>query len=355
MKGIYKFLIFFLLYSCKKEDIVFNDTNGFIPGVDVYACGYDTYYYFVPRNPYPQSKIRAVYWKNNELQSLNQSQEIVSSVANDIAVTQHHIYVAGEYDGRPCYWVDGQKYYLIADIAWDGRAMAAVLINDIFYIAGEARSDSNFPYSAFLWIVKSPNEIQQIQLSDLLSYSNRIFLDQSVVYIAGKKLNTPCYWTWDGSTVNLHPLGGMNNYSGEIYSLNLQNNTVYGCGYFDLNGDGNYYVGYWSDSQFTPSGMISADATFRDMAFDLDGKLCFVGRKKINNTNKAAYWKSPGMEPLILSDKESGIMSILFDNSDYYLSGSVDYRAAYWKNGGEPIFFNSNTNSAAQKIYVVHK
>lgn len=353
VKCIYILLFCFILYSCKKEGNAVQ-SNDLQPGPNIYACGYDTYYYNIPGNPFLQNKIRAVYWKNNEIHPLNESQEIVPSLANSIAVFQDHIYIAGEYNGRPCYWVDDQKYFLITDAAWEGSAKSAVINNGILYIAGVARPTSVGPFSAFLWIVKSPSEIQQIQLSGPSGYVNKLVMEQNIAYVAGKESNIPCYWTYDGMAVNFFTLGDVNNNTGEIYSLKLFNNIVFGCGYLEFAGGGNYYVGYWKNTQFFSTTMFPADATFKDLAFAPNGVMYFAGRKEINNISKAAIWKVSESEPMILSDQESGLSCIFFDNTDCYVAGSVNYRAAYWKNGVGPKFFNSSTNSTVHQICIVH-
>lgn len=339
-------------FACKKQQ----NQPVLDPNLDMYVCGnYTVYNMYVANNQYA-NVTKAVYWKNGTLNTLVEEQSLSNSLAFGIVVEQNHVYVAGMYENNPCYWVDGIRHSLMDNPATPGTAKAIVAKEGILYITGEAETAVNFPYAAFLWIVKAPNDITQIILAPSNSFANDIALTASSVYVAGKKSYVPCYWQWDGTTLNTFTLNNPNGYNGELKSVMVANGKVYSSGIYDTAGNGEFFTGYWIDDQFYNSGLSSFVAQFRDLVFSPNGDLYQVGyQKDQNNEMHAACWKSVDTIPLVSSNQISSFNKIVFDENDFYMCGRNNYRASYWKNGTELVELSTNTGSSALDIFVVKK
>ncbi|MEY3436944.1 MAG: hypothetical protein RL335_1400 [Bacteroidota bacterium] len=353
MKNIYLIFSILIFFSCKKgnQAVVTPQTTNVTPGLDIYACGY--YYEYGGAPDYP-SHYRAVYWKNGQYYPLSDTPMGIYSAAYGIVVAQNHIYVAGEFDKHPCYWMDGQKITL--NDAYTGRAKGLVIKNGVLYIMGDMQPDPNYAYASYLWIVKSLNDVQQIELGDVLSIPYDIFTDGTDIYISGEYHYRACYWVWNGTQVQKYELTNANMNEGKAKAIAKYQLQIYTAGLFLPDVIGKYYAGFWINDSFNSSGLEPAFAQYRDMAFSPTGEMYLVGLKNTGTPGdyNAMVWKGAVFTPVQLSANYSLANKILFDGNDYYVAGSENYKACYWKNGAEIKLLMSDVNSYATDIFLVH-
>jgi hypothetical protein len=340
--------------ACKKNNSLQPKAD---PNLEVYICGTYTVFnlYDAANNQYVNVN-KAAYWKNGLLVSLADDQNLINSIAQGIVVSQGHVYVVGAYDNKPCYWEDGIRYSLMLDLSKTGIATALAVKDGTLFISGDAEITQGIPYAAFLWVVKSPSDIQQVALAPSNSFVNDMVLDGNLVYVAGKKSYGPCYWLWDGVNLSTNTLNNPNFYNGDLKSILLKEGKVYATGTYDVNGNLQVFSGYWIDNQFQNSGLLASGTLFRDLVFSPSGELFVVGNQKDQpNASYATFWKSSNASPIQCSNEVSSISRIVFNGADFYMCGSNNYRAAYWKNGINPIELTVDAGSTATDIFIVQK
>jgi hypothetical protein len=262
---------------------------------------------------------KAAYWKDGvryELPASGMSGTVgIAFIGNDM-------YVTGFDDSGPCYWKNGIRYSLSVPAgSGDGNAGdIAVLGNDV-YIAGHYYTGSG--YQVCYW----KNGIRTDMSGSGSSFANGIAVSGTNVYIAGEYSNHACYWL-NGTRTNLLDDGGT---FSAATAIALSGSDVYIVGHY-FNGT-NSQPCYWKNGtrynlvgDFAGSIAVSGSDVY------------ILGAYQSGELYKPCYWKN-GTRHGLSVPANGHASAIAFDGGDVYIvgdhdeDGSMNYKAAYWKNG----------------------
>jgi hypothetical protein len=244
----------------------------------IIAVGQDIY---IAGNELTSDSItHAKYWKNgNPVVLGNFSRRTLS---NGMSVEGSDVYVAGNDQWKAVYWKNGLEINLTSDTLSSNATGIAVKGSDV-YLCGY-RFDPLSDYSRAFYM---KNGVELSLQNDSDAYASGLFIDGNDVYVCGTipnetSIRQSCYWK-----------------NGQLVKLSKDEYAI-ATGIFVSNGN------------------------------------AFVCG---NVFNSAAYWVS-GQEILLNpSDRSSYANAIAVDGNNVYVIGgegpvnTIDYKAAYWKNG----------------------
>lgn len=309
------FVLILLLSNCKKENL---------QKPDVYVAG--TY------TP-PGKKLSAAYWLNGEFYPLENGN--VSSYASDILVDNGSVYVSGDYDGRPCIWINGTRFFITTDFS--PGTMNALMLKD-----GKIFAVGNLFFNNYMHAVMfMGNQAVFAEASSSNSYANdALFSVDGDTYVSGIFNGQAALWK-NGSKTELGK-------STEVSGLKYFNGKVYVLGNLDKSNTNKFDFGYWEDLSFK-SLVLSGQGWLNGLSISHSGQIYVVGNKKDNNgINQATLWVND--QPTVLSIENSNAVDIDFFKSDVYVAGMNSQKACYWLNGN---LVNLNTtNSGATAIFI---
>ncbi|MDI9309182.1 MAG: hypothetical protein QM535_03105 [Limnohabitans sp.] len=277
-------------------------------------------------------KVYVVGRKGNDFsaQWFNGTQSLLSpsngyTEAKSVFKANGNIYVAGVFDGKPCYWLNGVMNILpgTSSIYGYGEAKSIFVSGFDVYVAGYVKN----------------------------------------IDINGQITEISAYWK-NGVLTQLSDQSNAN-------SIFVYGTDVYVCGYIFV--DGQKAV-VWKNNTMS---YLNTSANYNCNANDIkvingDVYVCGYGKKKYTNGtdpeeihNKARYWKN-GIETKLSDDNSRAnyAYSIYIVNNDIYVAGSdiihnansgginVE-RAKYWKNNS-PIYLTDgiSTRAEAYSIFV---
>ncbi|MFM6976895.1 MAG: hypothetical protein ACKOW2_08640 [Sphingobacteriaceae bacterium] len=336
---LFGFLLFIaaLLAACKE------DKEAPEPLADIYVTGY------ILDENYSHSV--AVYWKNGTMVKV--TDQTFDSFSNDIKVHDGSVYMTGDYDNKPCYWKDGQRFDLSENGLYIGTANKMQINDQMLYIAVNAKSGINPTKQALLWKINLQNnqpEIVKLSLTD--SEANDLAVKGLDVLIAGSKDGNPGYWI--NSANNWVAYNADN---GRCNSIIVIENEVYTQGYSAINNTN--YWGYWNNNkQFQQIGLKKEDAYIKKIFVQNSNNIYMLGHLGggLPPNQFASYWLN-GIRTE-LSNKTSSAEDMAINGPYQYICGTnstleKSIIAGYWRNGKWQAL--STAPSRAQAIYIAYQ
>ena len=220
----------------------------------VYVAGYSTGH-----------KSSACYWVDGV------RNQLPGSSANSIYVLEGKVYVAGENDGKACYWVNGETRVLVA--AQDVEAAAAnaiALSTGNVFIAGNYRIGKKW-YACY-WlngartdlVVESRVSPSAVAVQRAATYATSMWVCDGNIYIAGYYEDgvdaRACYWI-NGKRIDIRSSSTQEITLSSIFALK---NTFYIAGWIDWDQGYSTDGCYWKDGTRIDLRQIGAtvDAIF---------------------------------------------------------------------------------------------
>jgi hypothetical protein len=292
------------------------------------------------------------YWKNGEFHPIDD----LSAGANiyDMKVINGSVYMAGQFNDKPCYWKDGIKIdlsmvnfnYLPGTHVRTLGLMGGLLtfgVNEI------TNSHPIFP------IIRQPeNGGVNYKVLDGNSTGNYItggtYYENNAIYLYGShKSGLTGYWVLNkvpdamDYTIDWHPIG---NNAGSIQGLKRLQNDIFTFGIIYQNNTSSYV--YWKNDILGPLSINSSVASLNDMEIN-NGKPYFVGSDETNQ--RASIWVNNTKTEL--SSLNSSASDLFFYDGSSYIAGEENNSACYWLNN--KLVSLSKPNSNARFIVVVPK
>lgn len=343
-----------VIFSCKKTEIVpeseLAQQLNSSANKDVYLSGF---YYS------NDDIAHAAYWKNGELHALGNDDS--DSYALRIAMLQDHVVLVGESGGQPMLWIDSQSIPLV-DVTQTGEASSVQIKDDKLFICGTVYDDDqDGSQRAALWIVDSQGSILERQtLESVPSRALDLKFDGDDLYIAGSigdLTGKPCYWKLSGSSSyasqtrteldksNLGMALAIEIFQGKVFCTGILDNGALG-GYSGT-GSGSVFInGYWTNTAFDASTLLSNQAIFSDLAIASDGTVYQVGvQHDQNDLGQAMLWKGSNFVSQQLSEKYSSASKIKVEGKDVFIVGQENGSACYWENGSLHSLVLPNSNA----------
>ena len=228
------------------------------------------------------------------------------------------------------YWKNGEIVVLS-----DGTRNAS--INSIIVLGNEIHA-AGWGGGAKYWKASGGKKVQEINLGrNSMGWS--MFISGNDIYILGDDKNSrgqdvATYWK-NGKAVTIG--GGFT-----AHSIFVVGDDVY------VSGSLKDAAAYWKNGKVVfLSGGNSAESIFV-----VDDNVYAVGYEKYNQgrSERALYWKN-GLAVYLSLGTHAG--RIFIDGNDVYISGHVDKKAAYWKNG--KIVIIGKQYSSTRSIFVYGK
>ncbi len=273
-----------------------------------------------------------VYWKNGQAITLGSDQW--GFYGSSITVVGSDIYVAATRnelwwnDYAAKYWINGQEVTLGN---YAGATSIAVDGNDV-YVAGW-----EWDYTHIGAVAKYWKNGQEVPLTDgnTEAYAYSIVVAGADIYVAGEEGGVAKYWK-NGLAVSLS--------AGVARSMVVVGSDIYVAGYE------NGLAKYWKNGQAV--SLTPGTATSIAVA---DNDVYVAGYTYIGQGNSVAkYWKN-GQEVRLTNGSEALAGTIAIFGSDVYIAGTekigFTYTAKYWKNG-QPV--QLATGAGASSIVVVN-
>lgn len=267
-----------VLAACKKDDDKAppsggggNSTGG---SGSIHIVGYDQ----------PGSYLQACYWKDGVRTNLSDGSS--DAVANAVAVTDDHVYVAGyqDFEGSvlniPVLWVDGVVQPLsVASGPFDAATGVAAYGSDV-HVVGRRRHPVSGNDVAVHWYNGGE---QALTDGSTDAVATGVFADASGVYVSGEYDGKAVYWH-NGILVELTD----GTYSAAASDIEVENGVVYVCG-GEVDDSGYLGACIWVDgvkSTLTLNGGMASDLHV------VDGNVYVVGRMSITPGDEgvSTYW-----------------------------------------------------------------
>ena len=344
------------LLSCKKNDNI-EPLNNYQnietindPAVDIYEGGYFKKDYLIDV---------ACYWKNGKQFSVtDQSQQ---SQVFDILVNNGNVYLAGEFNYKPCYWINNERF----DIDSQGKIIAG-FVSRIYleqgklYLLGNLNLANENNSRGFVW-TKDGINAPEIKISDTReAYVLDWDFANNHYYIADYVNKIPGYGIdgWNNITV-------VDNGLGRPCNISLNNQDIYLSGIKELL-NSEYIWGYWMNGNFSSINLPYLDGYISEMILSPSTQVCLVGnhRKSAQDlAQKAAYWVDGVMNDLVSGDDQSNATDIAMNGTNMYISGFRDgvqggsgkITAGYWTDKNTWVGFNCLFYAVGTSIYLVKK
>lgn len=266
-----------LLVACKKDDDASASPgggNGPTGGGSIHIVGYDQ----------PGSYLQACYWKDGVRTNLSDGSS--DAVANAIAVTDDHVYVAGSQDfpgsvlNVPVLWVDGTVQPLSVASGPFDAAMGVAVYNDAVHVVGRRRHAVSGNDVAVYWYNGAE---QALTDGSADAVATGVFADASGVYVSGEMDGKAVYWH-DGALVELTD----GTHSAAASDIEVENGVVYVCG-GEANDSGIVDACSWTNgtkSTLTLNGGMASDLHV------VNGSVYVVGRMSVapGDAGVSTYW-----------------------------------------------------------------
>lgn len=231
--------------ACKKDDDAPQPAGGGGTGTgngSVHIVGYDQ----------PGSYLQACYWRDGVRTNLTDGSS--DAVANAIAVTDDHVFIAGRRDlpgsvlNVPTLWVNGVPEILSPASGPFDAASGVAAYNGEAHVVGRRRDQGSGNEVAMYWYNSTP---QALTDGTADAVATGVDVDASGVYISGETDGKAVYWH-DGTLVELTD----GTHSAAAFDIEVENGTVYVCG-SEEDDEGNQQACIWvngSQSMLTLNG-----------------------------------------------------------------------------------------------------
>lgn len=319
--------------ACKKDDDTAPPSGGGGPtpagSGSIYITGFDR----------PGSYSQACYWKDGVRTDLTDGSS--DAVANAIAVTDAHVYVAGfkDYAGSvlnvPTLWVDGTAQPLSPASGPHDAATGVAVFNGSAHVVGSRRHPDTGEDVAMYWHEGSVQALSN-GMSDAMAIG--VFVDASGVYIAGEMDGKAVCWhdgvleeLTDGTT------------SAAAFDIQVENGVVYVCG-AEENEEGILQACLWVNGV---KSMLTLNGGSANALHVVDGTVYVVGRTSLTpgDDGVSTYWVDGNSsmtyhppEVLFVSSLGSGIW---FDGTSVHTVSTL-----YGHDNGSTGMHANNTSSA---------
>lgn len=318
-------IIGFLLFgfSCKKD-------KGTNPDDKLYLAGYS----------YNQANISvASYWNKGVMYTVTDQSK--SSIAFDVLVNNGLIYLVGSFDGKPCYWKNGEMIDLSEGGTVLGEVGAIAFYNGKFYLGGTVKLPNLAGYKPRFWELDGTGIAKTVYTSAIVGTLNDIAIaSNGDVYGVGDQGGKAVYW------LN-YVLKLLGNGVGTASGICFNGNQSYICG-TETYPTGTY-LGYWKDFVFSTYSEKSSEGSLAGIYLDKLGAPNSVGKKLVSGQPRAQYWDPEGSAKPLSNDFSSAFTGIYSDGNTY-IGGQVNDIACYWKNG---VLVSTNTpNSYTEALFM---
>lgn len=268
------------------------------------------------------NKWNASYWKNSKEVVLSSEH----SFAKDIVVYKGDVFVGGEMNGLPCYWINGKCNLISKE---QGHVSAIRFHKGSLYLIGLYRDSSKDKYNAFLW----KNDTFTI-LGNGYANASDIAFDKDDIYVAGTDEGKPCYWK-NQLKVSL------SNQSGHVYGIEVAGKEIYLAGEYRPDNGGYYLSGYWKNKEFIST---AGNAAYIWNVGVNKEKVCLVGGQTLGKnliTDQAILIEDNVKMVLNVPDHVSAsAMNIAFIQDQKYIIGTcvnsekpeLSSQVCYWFN-----------------------
>jgi hypothetical protein len=245
-----------------------------------------------------------------------------------IAAAGGKVYIAGVDTAKPCYWIDGVKQSLpIA--ASEGRASAIAVSGSDVHIAGHEGGVGS--YKACYWI----NGVKQtLPIGGGQGYAHAIAVSGSDVHIAGFESmadDHPCYW-FNGAYQSLPYIP--NAAHGYAYAIAVSGGKVYIVGWEEDNVSSDVTPCYWIDGVKQQTLPFTGTYSYALGVAITGGKVYIVGGA---GAGTPCYWIDGVQKSLPITEITGEASGIAVSGSDVYISGFENttsvHKPCYWFNG----------------------
>ncbi|KQS33542.1 hypothetical protein [Dyadobacter sp. Leaf189] len=268
------------------------------------------------------NKWNACFWKNDSMQVLESNH----SIANDILTADDKIIIGGEYEDKPCFWINGNLEIL--DHLHDGKVKAVGYHQGKIYMVGQIYEDGSYP-RPFIW-----KDGKVSYLSQGRGYASDIAFSGKDIYVSGMDSDKACYWK-NGVKVELSET------LGHGYAIEVRGADVYVGGEYRPTNGGYFIAGYWKNGKFvSPQGnsVYVWNLGINGGQIVLVGNQVLFGNSVVENAicirgNDKANLKTE-------ENVSSGAIDITFNGKDEYVLGTNNRTAGskqvshpcYWVN-----------------------
>src|SRR5690554_2839252 len=177
---------------CDNPALWINGELNILPGVEK-AFAYSVFIhdddvYVVGRQHLPNSKGRAVLWKNGALQILSEN---IQSIATQVQVAKNgDVYVLGGVENDYVYWIANKSQQF--DIPMHGASSIFLKDNDL-YVAGVMKGNAEYEWIASVW--KEGGEVQHLSGSGQGNDAKSIVVTRNNnVYVVGTENGNAVLW-----------------------------------------------------------------------------------------------------------------------------------------------------------------
>lgn len=328
-------IIGIIAFGCSKKD------KTPTPNLSEYIAGYQEH---------NSGEFVATVWVNGSPTYLTNGD--FASTANDVALSNNDIYVAGaerdtpspsdptELNQRAVYWKNGTQMEL-TDGSTNAEAVGIAVSGMDVYVAGSEYNATNLRFNARLW--KNGVEVTLNNGSNW-SRANDVAVSGNNVYVAGNEIigGTPTAILWVNGTAQPLSVPGS---SGNAEWILLDGSDVYVFGAYSNAGVTN--ACYWKNGEFTTIGFLAGGGSyFANDGLLKSGNLQLVGFGFEASTGKAIYWNNRTATKL--GETSSSAQSIVDKNNVLTIVGSIGEYPAKWEN--QNLAFTGATRGMFNKI-----
>lgn len=227
----------------------------------------------------------AKYWRNSE--SIMLESNGIGSIAQDIAVVDEDVYVAGYIGDRPVYWKNGEVFPLSKE-GTKGVATCIFVSGKDVYVGGAIKKSLN-TYEAVYWV-----NGEEVKPGGTAVHS--IFVKGSDVYVTGK-FGTTFRYLKNGAEIDLKEA-----------SIEIGTNSIF------VDENDKVYVGapgiIWAQGERTSVMVNGKEASFSGLKV-LDGYMYGAMMYYNGSHYVAAYWKNGEVVNITDGTHNAGVSDIV--------------------------------------------
>jgi hypothetical protein len=328
-------IIGIIAFGCSKKD------KTPTPNFSEYIAGYQEH---------SSGELVATLWVNGTPTFLTNGD--FESTANDVALSNNDIYVAGaerdtpsptdptELNQRAVYWKNGTQMEL-TDGSTNAEATGIAVSGTDVYVAGSQYNASSLRFNARLW----KNGVE-VPLNDGSNWSraNDVAVSGSDVYVAGNETiaGTPTAILWVNGVAQPLSVPGS---SGNAHRVLIVGNDIYVLGAYSNGGVTN--ACYWKNGNFNTIAFLAGGSSyFVNDGLLQSGNLHLVGYGFEASTAKPIYWNNGTAAKL--GETSASAHSIVDKNNVLTVVGQVGEYPVKWEN--QNLAFTGTTKGSFSKI-----
>ncbi|MBI9109226.1 MAG: hypothetical protein JEZ04_20945 [Spirochaetales bacterium] len=285
---------------------------------------------------------KAFYWNDGILTLLDAPDGDIHVSASSVSVSGGVVYVGGQCDGRPCYWINGVRH----DIVCESGSIAGIAVDSTgrLIMAGTCDGEGS------VWIDDLRSALQVP--SGSAATVNSLTVIGDVIYAAGSCTSIDDwsdlgshYWT-DGVSNSLPvPSSVMPGGSARTSGIAVLGSSVIVSGTYDSDAE-DAGAGYWRDGVWNAlDGSTARGVTVGGNMF------CIVGR----DSDGACYWLD-GQKTSLLAVHSTIATAVAFSGNTFVAAGergaiSQDDTVGYWS-GGDFIDIHEDSIADINGIFI---